>query len=94
VIEREFQDAEGAEPYDFLMVTLALLFSPSTTPLENSFLALKYSSSSMRGARGSVRAIFFIGSSRLRMVMRAPEVQKHARPSGARCSSRIAESLL
>jgi hypothetical protein len=29
------------KPYDLLMVTLALLFNPSTTPLENSFLALK-----------------------------------------------------
>src|SRR6266566_2359893 len=29
------------KPYDFLMVTLALLFNPSTRPLESCFLALK-----------------------------------------------------
>jgi hypothetical protein len=41
VIEREFQDAEGAKTIDLLTVTLALLLSPSITPLENCFLALK-----------------------------------------------------
>jgi hypothetical protein len=29
------------KPYDLLMVTLALLFSPSMTPLEKCFLALE-----------------------------------------------------
>ena len=30
------------KPYDLLMVTLALLFRPSTTPLENSLIALTF----------------------------------------------------
>ena len=57
------------KPYDLLMVTFALLFNPSTTPLENSLRALKWFSSSARWVR-SVRAIFFMGSMRLRMVWR------------------------
>jgi hypothetical protein len=37
VIEGEFKDTIDAKPYDFLIVTLALLFRSSTTPLESSF---------------------------------------------------------
>jgi hypothetical protein len=37
VIEGEFENAIGAKAVGFLMVTLALLFRPSTTPLESSF---------------------------------------------------------
>ena len=36
------------KPHDLLMVTFALLFSPSSTPLEICFLALKWLSSSSR----------------------------------------------
>ena len=42
MIERDFCGSEGSgKPYAFLIVTLALLFSPSMTPLENGFLARK-----------------------------------------------------
>ena len=41
VVQGDFRDVEGAETVDFRMVNLALLFKPSTTPLESCFLAGK-----------------------------------------------------
>jgi hypothetical protein len=39
VIEGQFETRYVRKPYDFLMVTLALLFKPFTTPLEIKLLS-------------------------------------------------------
>jgi hypothetical protein len=41
MIEGRFEHSVGAKAVGFLVVTLALLFRPSTTPLEISFCARK-----------------------------------------------------
>jgi hypothetical protein len=41
MVQGDFGDAESAIAVGFRMVSLALLLRPSTTPLENCFLALK-----------------------------------------------------
>jgi hypothetical protein len=55
-------------PYDFFMVTFALLFRPSTTPLDSIFLGAEIVQDEF--AIAYERAIFFMGSMRDRMVWR------------------------
>ena len=54
------------KPYDFLMVSFALLLNPSTIPLETDPLARNQLSNSSRCER-KLRATFFSGGSRERM---------------------------
>ena len=75
------------------MVTLALLFSPSTTPLENCFLGLEVVEQQRAvSAQRAGDLLHRLDAGAHGLI--APEVQEHCRPRWASCIPRTAGNLL